>query len=195
MDETTHPFSRKVLDRANAIEFSDIRLQEGLTAAGAAASLPPVALANGELKARFISMTDFAPVDPALAQYTAKRMTELNNILKKAGFEIGYRIRDEAAFYLYYANEAGLDKEKAFQRVILQKILPRIQGSSNLVRDVLANLLNQFMAGESKVDPSEKDGFLDKLMTLAASGSAIQRKISHMLIRYEQDGFTSYWAS
>lgn len=28
MDETTHPFSKKVLDRANTIEFSEINLQD-----------------------------------------------------------------------------------------------------------------------------------------------------------------------
>lgn len=74
---------------------------------------------------------------------------------------------------------------------MLQKILPRIQGSSDLVKQVLVELLNKF---DGQVDV-EGEQFREELKNLTENGSLIQRKLAQMLIRYEMDGFTSYWAS
>ena len=69
--------------------------------------------------------------------------------------------------------EADLLNEKAaFDNQIMQKILPRIQGSSESIKTMLGELL--------KICESEK-----------YESSA--KKINFMIKRYEEDGFTSYW--
>jgi energy-coupling factor transporter ATP-binding protein EcfA2 len=191
MDETTHPFSRKVLDRANAVEFSDIRLTDGIELDTTKVNAESVSLANDQLRGEFIAMPDLVKVNLPLAKETAKRLTEINEILKRGGFEIGYRVRDEAAFYRHYAAQVGINQDRAWEHVVLQKILPRIQGSSDLVKQALVELLDEF---GGKTDPSG-DHFRAELKNLSETGSPIQRKLAQMLIRYEMDGFTSYWAS
>jgi 5-methylcytosine-specific restriction protein B len=189
MDETTHPFSRKVLDRASAIEFSNIRLMEGIEAPPKE-KMEPAGLTNEQLRGEFITMPDLAAADPKMAKATAERLMKINAILRRGGFEIGYRVRDEATFYLHYADTVGIENGRGWERVVLQKILPRLQGSSELVKQVLVGLLGQF---EVKLDP-EEEGYRQKLAELAEGTSLIQRKLAQMLVRYEMDGFTSYWA-
>ena len=65
-----------------------------------------------------------------------------------------------------------LDENVAFDNQIMQKILPRIQGSSESISKMLNELL--------KLCESEKY-------------EASTKKINFMIKRYEEDGFTSYW--
>ena len=49
---------------------------------------------------------------------------------------VGYRVRDEIVFYMLNNKNAGnlLTRNQAFDHEIMQKILPRIQGSSASVK-------------------------------------------------------------
>ena len=90
-----------------------------------------------------------------------------------ANAHIGYRVRDEIVFYMLNNKKADLiDEKAAFDNQIMQKILPRIQGSSESIKNMLEELL--------KICDSEK--FEEK-----------HKKINFMIKRYDEDGFTSYW--
>ena len=65
-----------------------------------------------------------------------------------------------------------LDGKAAFDNQIMQKILPRVGGSSEAVNTALGELL--------KLCESEKY-------------EASAKKINFMIKRYEEDGFASYW--
>jgi len=194
MDETTQPFSRKVLDRANTIEFNDIDLLQGLDEEVATSEIPSLELGQSFFKSEFTILTDLLEFHRERAKRTAKTLSVLNQDLGLAGFEVGYRVRDEATFFAVYASEAGSSDEEINETIVLQKILPRVQGSSPRVEKLLMSLLKR-LKGDSDV-PDQNDPELDdKLATLRtdAEASAIVRKIAGMLILFREENFTSFW--
>lgn len=193
MDETTFPFSKKVLDRANTIEFSYVNLMSKPKESYAA----PVALNedNSFLKTEYLYLRDCDDSD--VVDSVCFDLEELNSILVKANLHVGYRVRDEISFYMMNNKNADLlSKEAAFDNEIMQKILPRVQGSSSSIKDVLSDLFKKLAGDYSKYDASgaaiykQMEGFL-KSETCKYPNSA--KKIAFMMRRYEEDGFTSYW--
>lgn len=194
MDETTQPFSRKVLDRANTIEFNDIDLLQGLDEDVAASEVPPLDLGQAFFRPEFTTLNDLLPAHRDKAKVIAQTISDLNQDLGLAGFEVGYRVRDEATSFAVYASDAGLSDEEVNEAIVLQKILPRVQGSSPRVEKLLMSLLKR-LKGDSDV-PDENDPELShKLAALRVDGeaSAIVRKIAGMLILFREENFTSFW--
>lgn len=89
--------------------------------------------------------------------------------------------------------------DEAFDLQLLQKILPRIQGSNLAVKRVVLQLLEialkRKLPIESLIDDASDlySKMEDDLKTAKYPQSA--RKLSFMLRRLEEDGFTSYWLS
>src|SRR6266566_823918 len=96
MDETTQPFSRKVLDRAHTLEFNDIDLLQGLDEEVAPAEVPALDLDQMFFKPEFTCLNDVLSNHREKAKEIATFIEELNGELASAGFEVGYRVRDEA---------------------------------------------------------------------------------------------------
>lgn len=121
----------------------------------------------------------------------------INKILKKANAHVGYRVRDEIVFYLINNMNAGLlTEEEAFDNCIMQKILPRIQGSSNSVKEMLCELFES-LSGE-RIDTNVNDSSIASGMQKIIDRSnkiypKSLEKIKFMVRRFEEDGFTSYW--
>jgi len=194
MDETTQPFSRKVLDRANTIEFNDIDLLQGLDEELVKDDVPPLVLEQAFFRPEFTSLNDLLPGHRDKAKTIAQMIAGLNGDLAPAGFEVGYRVRDEADAFAVYASAAGMSDAEVSEAIVLQKILPRIQGSSPRVERLLMALLKQ-LKGDSDV-PDANDPELDqKLVALRVDdeASAVVRKIVGMLILFREENFTSFW--
>ena len=122
-------------------------------------------------------------------------LEELNQILVKANLHVGYRVRDEISFYMMNNKKAELlDFDAAFDHEIMQKILPRVQGSSSAIKKVLSELFAKCagdysgFAGAAAYE--QMDSYLES-KTCKYPNSA--KKIAFMMRRYEEDGFTSYW--
>jgi len=196
MDETTHPFSKKVLDRANTIEFNQIDLTAFLEEdySHQAQSLK---VNNKFLKTNYLNLKDLLPDQKDEVKRITEELERLNQILKKANLQVGYRIRDEINFYIIEAlDKELLDKNIAFDKEILQKVLPRIQGSSAIIKEILLELFDFFTGANF----SKENGQLSVRVwnyyqanqeTFKYPESA--EKIAYMLRRFEEDGFTSYW--
>jgi hypothetical protein len=130
VDETTHGFSPKVLDRAFVLEFEDVDLEGFRTnvfASGPGAvelprDLPPYELVT---RAHFAALTTTAH----------EHLKAVNRILEEARLHIGYRTASEIALFVkrYEPMLTGRGPEaaerEALDAAILQKILPRIHGS------------------------------------------------------------------
>ena len=87
-----------------------------------------------------------------------------------------------------------LTEDEAMDNEIMQKILPRIQGSSVAIRDMLVKLFKFCMGNQSGPDTdSGKAGQQMQGMADSAKYKESARKIGYMMTRYEDDGFTSYW--
>ena len=171
MDETTFPFSKKVLDRANTIEFSYVDLLSMPSFSTATAD--KITVTNEFLVSKYITLNDCDAADREYIGSVCTMLSRINTILEIANAHIGYRVRDEIVFYMLNNREADLlDDKVAFDNQIMQKILPRVQGSSESIKTMLGELL--------KICESEKY-------------EASAKKINFMIKRYEEDGFTSYW--
>ncbi|MZQ80682.1 DUF3578 domain-containing protein [Paenibacillus sp. 5J-6] len=199
MDETTHPFSKKVLDRANTIEFNYIELGQYPSVEEASntevATVPP----NSVLRSEYLQLVDVYRDYKLLTEETTELLVKINSILEQIHSHVGFRIRDAVCFYMIYNERfALLSKEAAFDMQLLQKILPRIQGSNLSVKKALLQLMQ--VAQERSLPIAEYMEDASKLYlsyeALAASKyPQSARKIAFMLRRLEEDGFTSYWLS
>lgn len=193
MDETTFPFSRKVLDRANTIEFSYVKLNE--LPAVDDEEPEPQNLGNGFLKTEYLSLKECMKED-ANFQLLCDKLEEINRILAKAGANVGYRVRDEIAFYLLNSKKYGLlPAEEALDNEIMQKLLPRIQGSSASVKEMLCDLFRYCAGDYSGIDESSDSGQMRAYLEQKSAGKYPKsaEKIVFMTRRLEEDGFTSYW--
>lgn len=198
MDETTHPFSKKVLDRANTIEFNEVYLDNFLFSDDVDTVLDalPFKVNNDFLKAQYLTLNDCIEGNEELLKDIIDKLVEINNILQEANLQVGYRVRDELCFYMLYNQREGLlDENIAFDFQLMQKILPRIQGSGEAIKKVLVNLF-KFTTGR---DYSGEDGDIgEKAMEYVKANSDLlyprsATKLAYMIQRYEEEGFTSYW--
>ncbi|RXT00975.1 hypothetical protein EIZ39_25760 [Ammoniphilus sp. CFH 90114] len=196
MDETTHPFSKKVLDRAQAIEFNYINLNSFPDDARETNEQRPMRVVNSFLMRDYLTLEDAYTSYPELIKGTTERLVKMNNILEKIHAHVGFRVRDSICFYMVYNERFGLMSEKeAFDLQWLQKILPRIQGSSSSVKRVLIEFMQLATGQRSNIEEMMSDA--SELLTVKTDAPYPQsaRKIAYMLRRYEEDGFTSFWLS
>jgi hypothetical protein len=158
MDETTHGFSRKVLDRAFTLEMSAVDLSDWRVSApaGAVASVPwsvvrwrPVALRPGEIESP--SDQEHDRVDRVITA-----LTEVNQALSVAQLQVGYRVRDEVALFLIHASADpdGFGQVDPLDLALSMKVLPRILGGSSAIRAVLERLLGWAYDGKDLSTPS-----------------------------------------
>ena len=193
MDETTFPFSKKVLDRANTIEFSYVDLTPKFDDYDETAS--PIELQNSFMKTEFIKLSECAEYADYAGEICSV-LKSINDILSKADAHIGYRVRDEICFYMINNKNAGLlSEDDAMDNQIMQKILPRIQGSSAAVKKMLCELFKK-SAGDFSGYQTDSN-VADEMKKAADKGKCKYKnsaaKIAGMIRRFEEDGFTSYW--
>lgn len=192
MDDTTFSFSRKVLDRANTIEFSEVDLESLDFLTGESETL---VVDNSLLKTQFLNIKDALEIDRPYVEEINNKIVEINNILKPYSKHFGYRVRDEIVFYMLENKLANLlDEDTAFDYQIMQKILPTIIGSDVYIEEILIELFkictshtlvnkeNYIKEAESVVNNDDKKCRYPKSAT----------KILQMLKGY-RDGFVSFW--
>jgi len=193
MDETTFPFSKKVLDRANTIEFSYVDLMPEVEAP----NNTPAALdiTNTFLKTEYLLLAQCMG-EETVGEYCSE-LQSINRILQMANAHVGYRVRDEIVFYLLNNRKADLlNDNEAMDNEIMQKILPRIQGSSATVKSMLCELFKH-CAGDYEGYQTDDNDISSKMIRAAQHPECKYKKsaakIAYMVRRYEEDGFTSYW--
>ena len=194
MDETTFPFSKKVLDRANTIEFNYVELVPKFE--GTLSFVEPLDVPNRFLQTEYLVLERDCADEQDYVTQICDNLQQINEILRKANAHVGYRVRDEIVFYMLNNKKAGnmLKEEQAFDNEIKQKILPRIQGSAVSIKDMLIELFKFCMGDQAGVD--QDNGNISKQMENKADSATYKesaKKIGYMMKRYEEDGFTSYW--
>ena len=208
MDETTYPFSKKVLDRAQMIEFNQIDLgrfpeyRSDVENYKPSEGLVSGPISNSFFRSDYLTLQDANLENDVLNRRSTGRLIEVNQILETIYSQVGFRVRDEVSFYLLYNSRYGLmTEEQAFDIQLLQKILPRLQGSSSSVKEVLIQLMF-FALGESKNLEEMMDDASELYRPWQGNGIYLKarfpgscRKLAYMLRRLEEDGFTSFWIS
>ena len=187
MDETTFPFSKKVLDRANTIEFNNIDLSYNFEEF----SLNKVEhkiYYNDFLKSDFLKIADCKEYKD-IALKVIEELVKINNILKPFNQQFGFRVRDEIVFYIIYALKDNImDFNKALDYSIVQKILPKISGSDIETLEILIKLFNLLNNTNLDVNLEEKD-----LENINVFYKLTSEKLKNMIRRFLKDGFTTFW--
>jgi 5-methylcytosine-specific restriction protein B len=130
VDETTYMFSPKVLDRANTFEF---RVVENDLQLGARkptrCSAGDEALVRGLLS--ICKNEAWQEANPAtFGPELGEKLKQLHALLSRYGLEFGHRLFYEAMRFGALAEASGMGSfEAALDRIVIQKILPRLHGS------------------------------------------------------------------
>ena len=181
MDETTHQFSRKVIDRAMTFEMNeanfDSYFEDKVTLNYVDETL------NASLFfARDVSgnkaMEEFNSLDQKFKENVSILLNDLNEVLNDTPFKIAYRVQNELILYytelLHENTDANL--ATALDDIMMMKVLPRIEGDDELLGN-------------------RSSGALRNLMDFAEQHNLTKSidKIEEMLKRLERSHFTSFW--
>lgn len=175
MDETTHSFSRKVLDRAMTFEMNEVDLLAGLDLEQNDWSYPDEVIEINQVVGEF---TSGAEVYNDTFKERIKVLDFLQNVnreLEGTPFKIAYRVRDEFLIYCYHASQNNSNTNwlmDALDEMTSMKILSRIEGDENKTQHVLSNLL--------------------KIITSDYKKS--HSKLLEMQNRLQSSGYTSFWS-
>ena len=150
MDETTHSFSRKVLDRAMTFEMNNVDLDLGLLNTSSDWSYPSEFIKFENIIGNFsegshvYNLPNFSEKEQVLIF-----LKEINEILEGSPFKIAYRVRDEFLIYCYYSSISKSNEKWLFNAIddmCVMKILSRIEGDENrtsIILELLLTKLNQ----------------------------------------------------
>jgi hypothetical protein len=183
MDETSHSFSRKVLDRAMTIEMNEINLLTGLLEEETDWKYPEVFLSKDRIIGKFTAGSEVTNngLFPEYKDVIAF-LENINTELESTPFKIAYRVRDEFLIYCYYSFLENNDNkdwlEKALDQLTTMKILSRIEGDENKLR------------GNSK----SENVLLRLKKHLNENFKLTNAKLDEMILRLENSGYTSYWS-
>lgn len=208
MDESTHSFSRKVLDRAFTIELSHIEFSESTQSGSESNDSTP--WTADLLVSRFRRVADIPASESGFQRIlvqTNELLTSLNRLLIHSQMQVGYRIRDEIAIFAWNAGEvvscfrtrAGVVVDP-LDLALMMKVLPRLVGSSGALRQVLAGLIELAQTGQDGnlySDPSETVASWEQTgRPVSVDGAAFPMtlaRLCQMWQRLEHEGYTSFW--
>lgn len=186
MDETTHQFSRKVIDRAMTIEMN---LPEGNPFMDFFSNSSQLAYREAPLSRELYLASEVRASDVVealsaedaektewLKSAVAKFLTDLNAALDGTPFKVAYRVENELMLYFYqvWLEDKESDWENILNiscdQILMMKVLPRIEGDEELLEKPLGRLAE----------------------FCHPYGNA-SKKISEMSQRLSQSRFTSFW--
>jgi hypothetical protein len=176
MDETTHSFSRKVLDRAMTIERNVVNFRAGLDGSSGDWSFPKEFVAFNDVVGAFTSGSEVVKLYEE-SEKVLEHLQKINDALEDTPFKIAYRTRDEFLIYCYYAG-LFVDRpddwlERSLDEMTLMKVLSRIEGDESKTGRVFTSFLNNVLAGRFPKTTS---------------------KLREMQKRLEISGYTSFWS-
>ena len=175
MDETTHSFSRKVLDRAMTFEMNDIDLKTGLDANKNDWKYPEGFIGADNIIGTLTAGSEVYEENQTLADKVIAFLEEINTYLEGTPFKIAYRVRDEFLIYCFHANQSQTNGnwfDSALDEMTTMKILSRIEGDEARTGNVLRGL--------------------QKILTPDYKKS--NAKLREMETRLQNSGYTSFWS-
>jgi MrcB-like, N-terminal domain len=199
MDETTHAFSRKVLDRAFTIEFDPDDICG--VYAGNAGIDPVLGVMRSEITLTAASILSTTTSGKSISEPIRSKVESLikdwNEAMAESPFRVAFRTLNEA---LLYAASKGEDKmAEALDGILMMKLLPRLEGDSEKLG----------FDGVQKLDPVEeldkvaeaKNSLIHAAWQVASKAigkeawprSKSHKKLHYMAKRLARTGYTSFW--
>jgi len=219
MDDTTHQFSRKVIDRAMTIEMNGGNLRDMF---GGSKNLEYL---SGEEQQKWQNAFTrrYVSADEVLEAYSdvaEKLMDELpanlegiNKALKGTPFEVSYRVLNELTIMVGVMLDEGKELDDAIAQsvnnILLMKILPRIEGDAEMFsisREYKAKVgvsYDNRLEWLKDIAPDIKEPLTDaesenvdtegKAETVKEHQSTAKEKIQEMIDRLNNQEFTRFW--
>ncbi len=208
MDDTTHQFSRKVIDRAMTIEMNGGKLSNMFGGSKDLEYLPKEEQEKWQncFRQLYVNADEVLEAHPDEAEDIVKKVPEklenINKALKGTPFEVSYRVLNELTIMVGVLLDSKKEEEnideiinQALDHILLMKILPRIEGDSDMF-----NLSKDF----KQKNNVEYNNRLEWLMDLAPEIKAEEKdhddhrqtareKIKEMIERLENQEFTRFW--
>jgi hypothetical protein len=192
VDETTHGFSPKVLDRSMVIEFDHVDLEQ-LRSPSVSGSVLEYSLPASLSEFEVASQVSYSliPLD------THRHLVAVNAILEESRLHLGYRSANEIALFMRIYNsmlpKALQDASwtRPLDIAILQKILPRISGSRSKVESTLVKICTYANYLKLSSTTSDVDAELD-----SAAGALLPHTYARafeMLSTARDFGFVSFF--
>ena len=196
MDETTHGFSRKVLDRALSFDFNefypnDFNAYFSPSAQNKTFTYP--IYSDASLSLNF---------DSPFVKESCEFLSEVNSVLKNSPFELAYRALNELLLSVKCINPKNeIELQSVWDDFLMMKVLPRIEGDSEKLdfdgeESLLTNLeaimreqLSAIWDGEKRIDLFRETNEGDVINIECRS----KAKISWMQTKLEKFGFTHFW--
>lgn len=184
MDETTHQFSRKVIDRAMTIEMNIEDAEtpfknffEGGDALHYYDNPQPKELFLPKVVQASEALSILRAEDASyLKENVPGLLHSLNSALNGTPFKIAYRVQNELILYFFSLREENSDEAaeallaQAMDAILMMKVLPRIEGDEDLL-----------------------DKPLKALAQFTENYPQASRKIAEMQERLPQAHFTCFW--
>lgn len=184
MDETTHQFSRKVIDRAMTIEMNIEDAEtpfknffEGGDALHYYDNPQPKDLFLPKVVQASEALSILSAEDASyLKENVPGLLHSLNSALNGTPFKIAYRVQNELILYFFSLREENPDEAaeallaQAMDAILMMKVLPRIEGDEDLL-----------------------DKPLKALAQFTENYPQASRKIAEMQERLPRAHFTSFW--
>lgn len=198
MDETTHGFSRKVIDRAFSIDFgaffpNDFSLYFGGQPLNKKLSFPVLTSVSKE------DLQDIK-ADPDGARSIAF-ISRINDILANTPFELAYRALNELLLSVVcFKPETDIQLQAVWDDFLMTKVLPRIEGDAQKLQvtgqsSLLSRLTEQAKNLLIDIWNTERP---DLLRNAGDGGELLipcrsKQKLSWMEKRLSENEFTSFW--
>lgn len=142
MDDTTHQFSRKVIDRAMTIEMNGGNLRTMFGGSKNLEYLPDEKQKEWQnaFIRRYVTADEVleahSDVAKELVEKLPAQLEEINKALKGTPFEVSYRVLNELTIMVGVMLDEGMDLDDAIAQsvnnILLMKILPRIEGDAEM---------------------------------------------------------------
>ena len=142
MDDTTHQFSRKVIDRAMTIEMNGGNLRHMFGGSRDLDYLPEEEQQKWQhaFTRHYVTADEVLEAHPDVAEELMEelpaRLEAINKALKGTPFEVSYRVLNELTIMVGVMLDEGKTPEEAIAQsvnhILLMKILPRMEGDAEM---------------------------------------------------------------
>ncbi|MFK8114839.1 MAG: DUF3578 domain-containing protein [Rubripirellula sp.] len=208
MDESSHGFSRKVLDRAFTLELSEVDL-DWTQSIPTSEFIEPIHLPASFWHCRATRLSECDQDSPqfrAAAERSIEVLKQANDCLVHSQLQVGYRTRDEVVLFLMNAEDIKDSfRTRSGERVdpldlaLMMKVLPRLVGGSNAIHRTMIGLLG-LAHGQSMNESEDAEtavkSWADADRPDAIEGVAFPRTASRLCLMWERlksEGYTSFW--
>lgn len=219
MDDTTHQFSRKVIDRAMTIEMNGGNLRNMFGGSKNMEYLPESEQKKWQnaFTRRYVSADEVLDAHPDVAEELMEKLPtkleEINLALKGTPFMVSYRVLNELTIMVGVMLDEGMGLDEAIaasvNNILLMKILPRVEGDAEMFAMSREYKAKAGVSYDNRLEwlkdiapdikessaeaASENDDTEEKTGTIKECQQTAKEKIQEMIDRLNNQEFTRFW--